>query len=177
MTELTFEVATAADAAGLAALVNSAYRGESSRRGWTTEADLLGGQRTDEAEIRGIIASDDQVILRFQRAGALTACVLLKRKPDCAYLGMLSVKPDTQAAGIGRQVLAAAEAWAGRNWRVPRIEMTVIAVRRELVAWYLRRGYRDTGRTEAFPHHEGEKVGVPKVVDLTMMVLDKPISL
>ena len=172
---MTIRPATAEDVEQLSALVNSAYRGDSSRRGWTTEADLLGGQRTDPAVLRRLIASPDtRILLRFE-ADELVGCVELRRKPDAAYLGMLTVRPDRQAGGVGRVLLAEAEAFVAREWGLGRIEMTVIQHRHELIAWYERRGYHLTGRREPFPYGD-PRFGLPKVEDLEFVVLEKQLA-
>lgn len=173
---LTVERATAADAEAVVALVNSAYRGDSSRAGWTTEADLLGGQRTDADGIRDVVASDERRLLLHRAAdGALLACVLLERRPgDGCYLGMLTVRPDLQAAGIGRRLLAAAESYAAAGLGASYVEMTVIGVRTELIAWYERRGYARTGERRPFPYGD-VRFGLPRRPDLEFDVLRKAL--
>ncbi|MBU6377819.1 MAG: GNAT family N-acetyltransferase [Gammaproteobacteria bacterium] len=170
--------ARSAEAAALAALVNSAYRGDSSRAGWTTEADLLGGQRTDPAALAEFIrrgeAENDRVMLVHDSAERITACVQLDRHADHAYLGMLTIEPGLQAAGLGRGLLAAAEEFVRRRWRLPRVVMTVIEQRPELIAWYERRGYRRTGETAAFPYGD-PRFGEPKRDDLRFVLLEKTL--
>jgi len=171
---ISFRTASAADADALVVLVNSGYRGESSKKGWTTEADLLGGQRTDADKIREMIAAkDSRVELAFDD-GALIACVHLKKEADgSCYLGMLTVDPSRQAGGIGKSVMARTEEIA-REWGCPRMRMTVISVRAELIAYYERRGYVRTGATEPFP--EGDpRFGLPKVRGLMFAELAKPL--
>ena len=179
---------TEADA--LSALVNSAYRGESSKAGWTTEADLLGGQRTDPEGLAAILRShtksnhdasgtdgsaNAQVILVHTDAEGLACCVHLQRLPDQrAYLGMLTVRPVGQARGLGRALLAAGEQWATREWGTREMQMTVIAQRAELIAWYERRGYARTGETRPFPYDD-ERFGRPKRDDLYFAVLAKAL--
>lgn len=171
--DLACTPATTADAADVAVLVNSAYRGDSSRGGWTTEADLLGGQRTDAAAIVELVASRTNVLLLARRdAGDLVGCVLLERKGEGAYLGMLTVRPDLQAAGLGRRLLAAAEAHARTEFGARWVEMTVIEQRRELIAWYERRGYASTGERRPFPYGD-ERFGLPQRPDLQFVVLRK----
>ncbi|MBJ7484508.1 GNAT family N-acetyltransferase [Brevundimonas sp.] len=149
---LSLRPATAEDIPALHALIERGYRGESAKRGWTHEADLLGGQRTSTDELSGIITDPDQVILLAQSGGVLIGCVRVMRQGDgSAYLGMLTVDPVRQAGGMGRTLLEAAEAEARSRFGVGRMEMTVISTRSELIAWYERRGYRLTGRTAPFP--------------------------
>lgn len=172
-------VARAPDARALVALVNSAYRGDSSRVGWTTEADLLGGQRTDEDALLEFIARGetlgDRAMLVHERHGQIGACVQLERRDESAYLGMLTISPSLQAAGLGKALLAAAENFVTDGWRSRRITMTVIVQRTELIAWYERRGYVRTGDTAAFPYGDA-RFGEPKRPDLSFVVLSKPLS-
>lgn len=176
MEEIVFRPAESFDCPALSELVNSAYRGEVSKQGWTTEADLLGGQRTDPESLLALVTGADQVVLLALRQKLLVGCVYLRRKADRAYLGMLTVRPDLQSAGLGRRILEAAEDWAGREWGLGTIEMTVIRQRTELIAWYERRGYRVTDRIEPFPYGDA-RFGLPKVDDLVFAVLEKSRTL
>ena len=173
---MTLEVATAADVDPIVALVESAFRGEASRAGWTTEADLLDGRRTGPDEIAAVLASPAQCILvEREPDGRLLASVVLKRDGDAAWLGMLTVRPTAQGGGIGRRVVAAAEAWARNEWGSRRMRMTVIVQRAELIAWYERRGYRRTGETAPFFYGD-PRFGLPKRDDLSFVVLEKPLG-
>jgi len=172
---LATRTATAADARALVALVNSAYRGESSRAGWTTEADLLDGQRVDVARLTETVATPDNVILLHEQDRQPVACVHLERTDDACYLGMLTIRPTLQGAGLGRQLLEAAERWAVDRWGSRSMHMTVIAQRLELIAWYERRGYRRTGETRPFPYGD-ERFGLPRRGDLRFDVLRKELS-
>ena len=173
---LSVRPATAADVDALHALVNSAYRGDSSKAGWTSEADLLDGQRTDPEGLRETIAAPGSVILVHEEAGDLIACVNLERTDDASgtacYLGMLTVKPTRQASGLGRQLLAASEAFARDEWKARLVHMTVIVQRAELIAWYERRGYTRTGLLERFPYGDA-RFGLPRRDDLQFEVLEK----
>lgn len=176
---VSFRVATSADVPALTSLVNSAYRGESSRVGWTTEADLLGGQRTDEAALQEFIGSEGgepstRVMLIAIETDAPLACVQLERRGDLAYLGMLTVAPARQSSGLGRRLLEAAEREVIRRWPVRGMMMTVIAQRSELIAWYERRGYRRSGATAPFPYGN-ERFGIPYQSDLHFVVLEKAL--
>ena len=175
MMEFAVRLAGTDDVPALVSLVNSAYRGESSRAGWTTEADLLGGQRVDEAGIVEMLDRPGNAILIYAPAPAPTACVHLERTGNDAYLGMLTVQPTQQRGGIGRQLLEAAERWALEHWGSRAIHMTVIAQRPELIAWYERRGYRRTGTHKAFPYGDA-RFGLPKHDDLVFEVLHKPLA-
>jgi len=152
-------------------LVNSAYRGESSRIGWTTEADLLGGQRTDADEIADLIGTEGSMILLCFGGSELIGSVHLQRAPDGVWLGMFSVRPALQGRGVGKRFLAAAERRAREEWGAGNAYMTVITRRRELIAWYERRGYRCAGRFKDFPNDP--RFGIPRVAGLRLEVLEK----
>jgi ribosomal protein S18 acetylase RimI-like enzyme len=172
---LATRAAGAADVAAVVTLVNSAYRGETSKAGWTTEADLLGGQRVDAERIAATIRTPDSVILLHEREAAPIACVLLERKGEECYLGMLTVNPTMQGHGLGRRMLDAAERWAVNKWSSRSMQMTVIALRVELIAWYERRGYRRTGERKPFPYGD-ERFGLPRRPDLVFDVLTKVLQ-
>jgi N-acetylglutamate synthase-like GNAT family acetyltransferase len=156
----SLQPANIGDLPQLTALINSAYRGEEAKQGWTHEADLIDGVlRTDESSLIKMLEEKDSVILKYEEDEMIVGCVFLQQKHDHLYLGMLSVKPNIQARGVGKKLLAAAEDHA-RNLGIHKIEMTVISIRKELIAWYERRGYRDTGKT--LPFHSDSKYGTPR---------------
>jgi predicted N-acetyltransferase YhbS len=172
---MNFDRATVGDIEALHALVESAYRGDSARRGWTHEADLLGGQRTDAEALREIIAADNQVILLAKDRNCTTGCVQLSRVGDgLAYLGLLTVDPDLQTGGLGKQLLAESERFVRDHWQTKAIEMTVIRQRMDLIAYYERRGYVRTGELRPFPHGDS-RFGLPKSPELEFAVLRKPV--
>lgn len=172
---LEIRPASAADAPALVALVNSAYRGDSSKAGWTTEADLLGGQRIDAERIAHTIATSGNVILLHEQNGVPVACVHLERTGHDCYLGMLTVEPTRQRGGLGRLLMESAEHWAIEHWSSRAMHMTVISQRPELIAWYERRGYRRTGEHKPFPYGD-ERFGLPRRDDLVFDVLRKQLA-
>jgi ribosomal protein S18 acetylase RimI-like enzyme len=178
MAALGFCLATRDDAEELVALVNSAYRGESSREGWTYEADLLGGQRTDVEGLLEFIersaTTGECAMLVGRIDGVVNACVQLERKGEQAYLGMLSVRPSRQAQGLGRQVLTAAERYVSEQWQTTAIIMTVIVQRTELIEWYIRRGFVRTAERSPFPYGD-IRFGEPKVENLEFVVMTKDL--
>ena len=172
---LTFRFAKARDVPAIVALVESAYRGDASREGWTTEADLLDGNRTDDQAVESVLAAPGSVMLLAESGGQLAAsCHLDRNAGEAVYLGMLAVQPSSQRQGWGRQVLAEAERVARADWSATTMTMTVIAQRPELIAWYQRRGYLPTGETKPFPYGE-DRGGVPRRSDLHFVVLAKPL--
>ena len=164
--------ATPADAAHLARHVNAAYRGDTARQGWTTEADLLDGQRIDEAGMRELLAQPHAAMLLAQNeAHELLGSFYAQLKGDIVYLGMLAVSPTLQAQGVGKFLLEAAEAY-GRQHGCTTSRMTVISVRTELIAYYERRGYHLTGASEPFP--TDPRFGIPKQ-PLVLWVMEKAL--
>ncbi|GAA3250833.1 MULTISPECIES: GNAT family N-acetyltransferase [Streptomyces] len=173
-TALTFRDATDADVDALVELIESAYRGESSRTGWTTEADILHGQRTDREAVLEVVEAPDSRLLTVEREGRIVACCQLEHRGEHAYFGMFAVSPALQGAGLGRTVIAEAERQAREGWDVTEMHMTVITVREDLIAWYERRGYRRTGKTAPFPYGD-ERFGVPQRDDLEFELLVKEL--
>ena len=174
---LRFRVASSdpAEVEAIVALVDSAYRGPASRLGWTTEADLLDGQRTDGDAVRDIIAAPDRLLLLAEEDTALVGCCQLEQRPaGLAYFGMFSVRPGQQGHGRGRAILAEAERIARHDWAATRMSMTVIRQRQDLIAWYRRLGYLPTGETQPFPYGD-ERFGIPRRPDLEFVVLAKPL--
>lgn len=172
---ILYRAAAAADVPAVVALVESAYRGESGLRGWTTETHLLDGQRTDAQNVSELIEKPDSRVLLMERDGALVACCHIERQGGVGYFGMFAVNPELQAAGLGRALLAEAERVARETWQVAAMRMTVIEQRVELIAWYERRGYRRTGETGAFPYGQ-PRFGIPRRDDLRFIYLSKPLE-
>ncbi len=172
---MTVRPATAADVEAIVSLVNGAFRGESSRAGWTTEADFLDGQRVDVEGIQAALARPTDVILIGEDEAGLVGCVHLQRAGGECSLGMLTIRPVSQNAGLGRALLAAAERWAAASWGARAVSMTVIAARHSLIAWYERRGYARTGERRPFPSGN-PRFGLPRRDDLVFEVLRKPID-
>ena len=175
MSTPTLRTATAADIPALIALVTSAYRGDASRAGWTTEADLLDGARIDADGLQADLARPRSSILLAERDGHLLACAHVADDQGKGYFGMFSVDPAQQGGGIGKWMMDAAETHAAREWGVPVMQMTVIDVREELIAFYERRGYMRTGIKKPFPYGDA-RFGVPKRDDLRFEILEKPLA-
>lgn len=172
---LRFRAATAADVDAIVALVESAYRGDTSRAGWTTEADLLDGRRTGADDVLACIERPrSRVLLAEDPRGVLLGCAHVADEDGAGYFGMFSVVPTLQGAGIGKRLLEHAERYVREHWSLPAMRMTVIDVRDELIAFYERRGYRRTGVLKPFPYGD-ERFGLPRRDDLRFEVLEKPL--
>ena len=172
---LAFRFAHTGDVPAVVDLVESAYRGESSRAGWTTEADLLDGRRTDAEAISTVLAGPASTMLLAEADGQLVGCCQLERRPAETYFGMFAVRPGRQGQGWGRQILAEAERLARDEWSASTMVLSVLAQRPDLIAWYERRGFRLTGETRPFPYGN-KRFGVPKRPDLSFAVLAKPLA-
>lgn len=172
--EVIIRRADSSDANDITDLVNSAYRGESSRAGWTTETDLLEGPRTFPEEIRELIADPNTVILLGFAGAELIASINVQNQGELVYLGMIVTRPVLQGNGIGKKMIAAAEDYARQSWGLKKATMTVITVREELIKFYERRGYRRTGKIIPFPTNL--PVGRPLVENLAMEYLEKELS-
>lgn len=170
----TFRAAGPDDVGAIVALVESAYRGESSRTGWTTEADLLDGQRTDPDAVLSSIAATDSVVVLAEWDGILVACCHVRRRDARCYFGMFAVDPTRQGGGLGRKVMAYAEELARTRWGCTVMEMTVIRQRTDLIAFYERRGYTDTGQRSPFPYGD-DRFGLPRRDDLEFTLLEKAL--
>ncbi len=165
-------IAVKDDIPALVALINGAYRGDGSKKGWTTEADLLDGTRTDEANLQEMMNNKNAVFLKYVNDEmAIIGCEYLQKQENKLYLGMLTVLPDLQGAGIGKQLLSAANERA-KEMNCTAIFMTVISVRSELIAWYERHGYKKTGEERQFPIDE--KFGIQKQ-PLKLIILEKKL--
>src|SRR4051812_21116801 len=173
--KLEFRTATVADVPQLVALVESAYRGESSRMGWTTEADLLDGRRTDADDVTAAVTGADSRMIVGEFDGDLVACCHLQHRGPYAYFGMFAVRPAAQAGGLGKRLLAEAERVARDELGVPAMHMTVIRQRTDLIAWYIRRGYLRTGQRQPFPHSD-ERFGKPRTAELEFELLIKELA-
>jgi GNAT superfamily N-acetyltransferase len=178
---VTYRVAVDRDVPAVFDLVESAYRGERSKAGWTTEADLLDGQRTDADEVAAIVAAPNKLLVLATdtatgadaSADLIACCVIERRDNGRAYFGSFAVRPGMQGGGIGKGLLAEAERIARDDWACSVVEMTVIAQREDLIAWYVRRGYAVTGETRPFPYGD-PRFGLPRRDDLHFAVLEKP---
>ena len=169
-----FRSATPADIDAIVALVTSAYRGDASRAGWTTEADLLDGNRIDPEVLRADLARPRSRVLLVEADDGLHACAHVADEYGAGYFGMFAVRPGLQGGGLGKRLLAECERIVGDEWGLPVMRMTVIDVRDELIAFYQRRGYRRTGQFKPFPYGDA-RFGQPKRDDLRFEVLEKPL--
>jgi len=172
---LSFRRAVQADVDVIVTLVNSAYRGMSSRAGWTTEADLLDGQRTDAEEISSLIGANDSLILLCLSGNEIIGSAHLEKVDSkTAYMGMLVIRPVLQGKGLGKRFIHEAEQSAHEEWGTDRTQIQVITLRHELIAYYERLGYRRTGEIRPFP--ADPRYGIPRLAGLQFEVLEKILA-
>jgi ribosomal protein S18 acetylase RimI-like enzyme len=170
---MSVSIATTKDISSLVELINGAYRGDASKKGWTTEADMVSGDlRTDEANVNELMQLPGAVFLKYtNEKNDIEGCVFLQKREGKMYLGMLCVSPVLQAKGTGKQLMAAAAVYA-KEQDCPAIFMRVISIRHELIAWYERQGYINTGKKEPFP--DDTKFGAP-TQPLEFIILEKQV--
>ena len=167
-------IATTADIPAITHLLNTAYRGETSKQGWTTEAHLIAGEtRTDEADVQAVMKQAESVFLKYtNEQNEITGCVNLQQHNNKLYLGMFSVVPRLQGGGIGKQLLLAAEEYA-QLVHCHTIYMSVISARSELIQWYQRQGYKDTGERKFFKE---DALTGKHLQPLYFMIMEKTIT-
>ncbi|KAJ3273184.1 hypothetical protein HDV01_004686 [Terramyces sp. JEL0728] len=171
MLELELTIATIDEAQEVVNLANDAYRGAD---GWTSENGLVSGTRLTVDLYSEMVQHDSQKLLLFRKGIELCACIHLERDGDCVHFGCFCVSGKQQRAGIGKYVLKQAEDWAKTNWSTKKVSMDVITIRKELVDYYLRRGYVNTGKQILFPYHD-QRFGIPYSENLTFDTLEKEI--
>ncbi len=165
--------ATISDVQEINKLVNSAYRGESSKIGWTTEADLLDGIRVDEERLKEFIQKKDSMLLKYlDDENKIIGCVHLEKHGYKLYLGMLTVQPELQNRGLGKEMMKEAESQA-KAVNCSAVYMSVLTDRRILMEWYIKHGYKNTGVKKPFPSHD-KRFGIPKK-PLEFILLEKSI--
>ena len=166
-------IATEADIALITELLNISYRGEASKKGWTTEAELIAGDtRADEIMVQQIMEQAGSVFLKYTNdEHQISGCVNLQQHDSKLYLGMFSVSPHLQGSGIGKQILKATEEYA-LHVGCTAIYMSVISLRTELISWYQRHGYVDTGKRIPF---EEDGITGRHLKQLEFMILEKSL--
>lgn len=169
----TFRSARPDDADAIAQLVNQAFRPRNDAAGWTHEAHLVAGDRIDPAQVLRVLAADDTALLLGMAGDEIAACVQIERAGDSARIGMLAVDTDRQGAGLGKAMLAQAEAHAVQRWQVEKFVMRVLSARVELLDFYRRRGYRRSGEVSDYPV---SAAGVPLQAELKIETLEKDVQ-
>jgi len=173
---LVYRIATETDAESITTLINSSYFGEESNQGWTNENEIITGKRTNVTNVLNMITDHNTIFLIFfgETDQVLKGCISLTNKSELksAYLGMFAVRPDLQARGYGKFILSIAENYAIRNWNVDYIKLRVVIQRPELIAFYVRRGYIDTGFKEPFPIQEVKTATLLRF-DLQLVTMSK----
>jgi ribosomal protein S18 acetylase RimI-like enzyme len=173
---IQFRRANPNDAAAMTELINSVYRGEESKAQWTTEAHLLEGTRITEEELLHLIKNPEVHFLLMEQNGELIGSVELMQKiQNKIYLGMLSIRSKLQAQGLGRKLVMAAENYAKTELKGTTMTMYVIESRHELINWYVRQGYVDTGERVPFPREERAELDRVLVDKIDFLIMEKSL--
>jgi len=170
-----YRLAEEKDTDDIVALVESAYRGEKSKQGWTSEAYFINGQRTDAEEVSSLMCRENSALVLCFDNDELLATIQIQKNDDECYLGMFAVQPQKQSSGIGSMLLKQAENYAQQQWSCRVMRMLVISIRQELIEWYQRKGYRSTGEKQRFPYHE-PRFGLPARDDLMLDTYEKQLT-
>ena len=169
MENISVRKAATEDAGVIVALVNAAYRPTPGSEGWTHEADLVTGSRIDLGQLLRVLESS--TVLVAVRESQLVGCVQIQATGRESHIGMLAVLPSAQTAGLGKKLLVEAECYAKSNFGAERFVLLVVAGRRDLINFYVRRGYEETGEFQAYPIEAG--VGTPVDPNARLAVLQK----
>ena len=172
MTDVRFAFAVLADVPRIATLIELAYRGPTAATGWTNESELLTGPRSSPAEVESLVRDPEARFLMAVEGDRLVGCVLLKKYKAGAYFGMFAIDPDRQGGGLGKLMVTRCEEAAKALWGATYLRLTVISLRKNLIGWYERRGFAQTGEREPFPFDEA--TGALRT-DFDLAVLEKPI--
>ena len=153
----TFRKADLNDVKILFTLLNSAYRGDSAREGWTYESDLVGGLRTTPEALREIIGKKNESFLLALSENKILGCAHIIDEGEELYFGMIAVKPNLQNQKIGSKILEEIDRIAIED-KKSAVRLVVIHPRKELIAYYERKGFRLTGQSEPFPTEYPAKI-------------------
>lgn len=170
--EIVITKAQPGDEPQLLELVHAAYRRAKGVSSWTNEDKLVKGIRTTTEELTEVLTSSDKAILKAKVNGQLCGCVQVDDTGEGqGYIGLLSVDPDVQSKGLGKRLLQAAEDYARSEFAATGAIMWILEGRSELLDWYKRSGYQETGETEPFPGPESGAIAL--VENLRFMVIKK----
>jgi ribosomal protein S18 acetylase RimI-like enzyme len=174
---MMLEHAVEADFPAIIDLVNVAYRGKGPVESWNIERGIIDGTRLTDSLLRDDLAGKPDahfLVTRDPESLAIIGTVWLEPVENSAwYLGLFTIDPALQKQHLGRALLSAAEDFA-RERGAGSIRMGVLNVRDVLIAWYERRGYARTGKTEPYPYG-GNRFGTPLRDDLEFVILEKRI--
>lgn len=172
---MRLEYPAEADYPAIINLVNAAYRGHGAVESWNIESGIIEGTRLTDSLLREDLAAKPHahfLVHRHPESRAIIGTVWLEPVDrDAWYLGLFTIDPALQRQHLGRALLSAAEGFAKeRGARC--IRMGVLNVRDALIAWYERRGYSRTGKTEPFPYGDN-RFGKPLRDNLVFTILEK----
>lgn len=174
---LKFRKAQNSDISNLVLLMNTAYR-QTEGSSWTSEADIVTGDRINATQLEGALAQADFELWVATLEGEVIACIGLTFSAHDVEIGTFCIAPQFQNQGIGKQVLEYAEHYvqnivANQRVNLQHFVMWVLSVRSELIAYYQRRDYQMTGTQADYPLDAN--VGQP-LVDLHLIEMKKRIA-
>ena len=160
-------LASKADVQQLTMLINTAYR---TRGGWTTEEGMIQGDRIQEKQLYDLLNLENFQLFVLEIDNKLLGCIGVSLGQQVAEIESFAVAPAEQNSGYGKQLLDFAESHIFEIFKKKVIQMSVLNVRIELLAYYQRRGYQLTEKIEAYPL--GQNVGEP-LIPLHLLILEK----
>ena len=176
MKHLKFRFAQSADITKLVDLINSAYR-QQHGNSWTSEAEIVTGQRINASQLEHALSQDHFQLWIALQDEQIVACIGLTFNLYDVEIGTFCITPHFQNQGIGKQVLDFAENYVRQKIRLEHqhlndFVMWVLSARTELIAYYERRGYVQTGSVDDYPLNAD--VGRP-MIDLHLIEMRKAI--
>ena len=154
-----FRFAAPGEAPAIADLVNAAYR---------VEDFFKIGDRTDAAEVAAIIGRD-RFLVADGPNGSLAGALYISIADRRGHFGMLSVRPENQGTGLGRELVETAEEFA-RRAGCEAMELEYVNLRLELPAFYRRLGYAESG-TAPWPLDQLHRISQP----VHFVLMSKPL--
>lgn len=154
---MELRLAIPSDAEAITTVINRAFK--------QAESFLIDRDRIDLPTIQSLL--DKGTFLLAQDGATLAGCVYVELRGDRAYLGLLSVDPQRQKAGLGSKLMTAAEefcAKAGCRF----LDLQIVNVRQELPSFYHHRGYVETGTAPFVP-------GITPKVPCHFVKMSKPL--
>jgi len=151
--EIIIRPAEFAEAGALQALIQRAYRGESATTSWSHEGDVAAGERVSRADLERLIrASNCRLSVAAAGDRIVGSSLVTSDNAGQCEIGLLSVDPDIQGAGIGDRLLRDAEGQSATHFAAAQASLEVLRHKAKLIAYYERRGYTKTDLTRPYPY-------------------------
>lgn len=148
---ISIECAKINDIVRICELVNLAYSSNDEFRSWTNESKIVSGNRTSEDRLKDMLGNKGIHIFVAKHQGNIIGTVTIAQENDCFVLSMLAVDPRHQQGGVGKSLISFSEDFITKLSAIRKIKIDVVSTRRELIDFYLRRGFVDTGISYDYP--------------------------